>query len=542
MVNPWGPQQEMLRAAWNSGEKAMVADLIEPLRPELAERVRSAQAPLRRPMEQIRRMELHNQLEMALESHAEAWWTRALLDWDWEDGVVGRPEATLLGWQRYQSRPHGDIAPCFWNEGTIHLGQGEEAKAAEWIGQLPQWGSVNIKSTARINVGHFFHHLGSHRVHRLGLKGVEVESGAIKSLETTGRIADLQCLDLSFSPTVGDRALRDLAQLGAPDLCRLNLSSTNITRHGLSVLLGSSRLPNLRKFAVDLGEEAPHSNGSYEVCHALDHSSWLGHLEELALCGLRLEVHDWDELASLDIWDRLRSIRLAGSRPSRKLLKRILQNPHLEELDLGNNALNAGDILDIASLGKPPALKRLCLDKNPLGDQATLALAKLGWFADLKSLELRHTGLGRPGLVRIAREISTGIPELVGISGNHLGDVSLPAFFAEMGPCEKMDLGSLILDEPMAQLLRKHISDGIRTLVAGQPVPGLELASIWQDPGKLNGLQTLCLVGGMPSDAHEANDLRELLKRWPGQSLTRIVSPSGRLFRRRPKGIVVSDG
>ncbi|MEI6325531.1 MAG: hypothetical protein WCO91_08780, partial [Gemmataceae bacterium] len=166
----------MLRAAWNSGEKAMVADLIEPSRPELAERVRSAQAPLRRPMEQIKRMELHNQLEMALESHAEAWWTRALLEWDWEDGVVGRPEATLLGWQRYLSRPHGDIAPCFWSEGTIHLGQGEEAKAAEWIGQLPQWGSVNIKSTARINVGHFLHHLGSHRVHRLGLKGVEVES------------------------------------------------------------------------------------------------------------------------------------------------------------------------------------------------------------------------------------------------------------------------------------------------------------------------------------------------------------------------------
>lgn len=526
----------MLQAAWNSGEKAMVADLVEPSRPELAERIRSAQNSLYRPKDQIKRLDLHNRLEIALESHADAWWTRALLDWDWEDGVVGRPEATLLGWQRYLSRPHADIAPCFWSEGTMFLGQGEEAKAGEVLVQMPQWGSVNIKSTARVNVGHLLHHLGSHRIHQLGLKGIEVESGAIKSLESTGRIADLKSLDLSHSPSIGDRSLRDLAQGGGPDLEKLDLSRTNITRHGLSVLMGSTRLPKVRHFSVDLFEEAPHANGAYEICHALGHSPWLGQVEELALCGLRLEAHDWDELASMDIWDRLRSIRLAGSRPSRKLLRRILQNPHLEELDLANNSLNGTQIQEIASLGKPPALKRLCLDNNPIGDLATLALARLGWFANLASLEMQNTGLGRPGLERLAREVSTGVPNRVGIAGNHLGDVSLPAFFAEMGPCHTLDLGSMVLDEPMAQLLRNHLSPGIQTLVAGQPVPGVELASIWQDPGRLNGLQTLCLVGGMPGDAHETNDLRELLKKWPGQGLTRIVSPSGMLFRRRPMG------
>lgn len=533
MVSHSGSFQEELRAAWDSGEKTIVADMLEPVRPELAERLRSAEAPQGKPSDQIHRLTRNSELEIAAEGHPDAWWTRALLDWDWEDGFVERLEGTLLGWQRFLSRPHADPSLCFWREGRLRLGQGEEATAGELIQKLPQWQSLTLQSHARVNVGLLIHHLAKHPIRELGLAGVEIEGGALRSLETTGRMADLEKLDVSHCPTLGDRALRDLSEFGAPNLTSLDLARSNITRHGLSVLLMSDRLPQMEKLAVDFAEEIPHPNGSHELVHALTHSPWLGQLNEIALCGLRLESHDWDELSNMDFWDQLKSVRLARSRPSRKLLRRLMQNPQLEELDLAENVIHAADILDIASWGKPPGLKRLRLDSNPLGDKATLALAKLGWFSGLDTLEIRHAGLGRPALVRLAKDLSTGNPSYVAITGNFLGDVSLPAFFAELGPCDEIDLGDLSLDEPMAQVLRKHLGPGIRSLLAGQPVPGLELATIWRNPGKLLGLQTLGLVGGTQNDPLDLKDLRALLKDWPNQGLTRIVGPAGTITRRR---------
>jgi len=295
----------------------------------------------------------------------------------------------------------------------------------------------------------------------------------------------------------------------------------------------SDRLPKMKSLAIDFAEEVPHPNGSQELVHALTHSPWLGQLTDIALCGLRLETHDWDQLSDMDFWDQLRSVRLARSRPSKRLLKRILQNPYLEELDLAENGLKATDILDIAAWGKPPGLKRLRLDSNHIGDKATISLAKMGWFSSLDNLEIRFAGLGRPALVRVARELSTGNPNYVAITGNFLGDVSLPAFFGDLGPCDEIDLGNLSLDEPMAQVLRKHLGKGTRSLLAGQPVPGLELANIWKNPGKLLGIQTLGLAGGSQNDPLDIKDLRALLKDWPGQGLTRIVGPDGTITRRR---------
>ena len=533
VVNHLGSFQEELRAAWDSGEKTIVADMLEPVRPELAERLRWAQAQPCNASDQIRRLERNSELEIAAEGHADAWWTRALLDWDWEDGFVERLEGTLLGWQRFLSRPSVDPSLCFWKEGRIRIGQGEEATAGELIQRLPQWQSLTIQTTARVNVGLLIHHLENHRIRELGLAGVEIEGGALRSLETTGRMVDLEKLDVSYCPTLGDRALRDLATFGAQNLTSLDLARSNITRHGLSVLLMSDRLPKMKSLAVDFAEEVPHPNGSQELVHALTHSPWLGQLTDIALCGLRMETYDWDQLSDMDFWDQLRSVRLARSRPSKRLLKRILQNPYLEELDLAENGLKATDILDIAAWGKPPGLKRLRLDSNHIGDKATISLAKMGWFSSLDNLEIRFAGLGRPALVRVARELSTGNPNYVAITGNFLGDVSLPAFFGDLGPCDEIDLGNLSLDEPMAQVLRKHLGKGTRSLLAGQPVPGLELANIWKNPGKLLGMQTLGLAGGSQNDPLDIKDLRTLLKDWPGQGLTRIVGPDGTITRRR---------
>ena len=533
VVSHSGSLHEELRAAWESGEKTIVADMLEPVRPELAERLRSAENQSGKPSDQIRRLQRDNELEIAAEGHPDAWWTRALLDWDWEDGFVERLEGTLLGWQRFLSRPHADPSLCFWREGRLRISQGEEAAAGELIQKLPQWKSLALQTTARVNVGLLIHHLGKHPIRELGLAGVEIEGGALRSLETTGRMAELEKLDLSHCPTLGDRALRELAELGAPILSSLDLARSNITRHGLAMLLMSDRLPCMKSLTVDFAEELPNPNGSHELVHALTHSPWLGQLSEISLCGLRLEPHDWDDLSYMEFWDHLKTIRLARSRPSRKLLRRILQNPHLEELDLAENGLKATDILDIASWGKPPNLKRLRLDSNQIGDKATLSLAKMGWFSFLDTLEIRYAGLGRPALVRLARDLSTGNPTYVAITGNFLGDVSLPAFFAELGPCDEIDLGNLSIDEPMAQILRKHLCPGTRSLLAGQPVPGLELADIWKNPGKLLGIQTLGLAGGSQKDSLDLKDLRRLLKDWPGQGLTRIVGPDGTITRRR---------
>ena len=533
MVSHLGSFQEELRAAWDSGEKNIVADMLEPTRPELAERLRAAETTSDNHANQVQRLRRNNELELTAEGHPDAWWTRALLDWDWEDGFVERLEGTLLGWQRFLSRPQMDPSLCFWKDGRMRLGQGEEAQAGELIQKLPQWKSLTLQTTARVNVGLLIHHLANHQIRELGLSGVEIEGGALRSLETTGRMATLERLDISHCPTLGDRALRDLSEFGAPLLSSLDLARSNITRHGLSVFLQSDHLPRLEKFSVDFAEEAPNPNGSHELVHALTHSPWLGQLTEIALCGLRLESHEWDILAQMDIWDQQKTVRLARSRPSRKLLQRILQNPYLEELDLAENGLKSKDLLEIAAWGKPPRLKRLRLDSNHLGDKATLSLAKMGWFSSLDNLEIRFAGLGRPALVRIAKDLSKGKPNYVAITGNFLGDVSLPAFFEALGPCDEIDLGDLSLDEPMAQVLRKHVGPGTRSILAGQPIPGLELATIWRNPGNLSGIQTLGLVGCNQNAPLDIKDLRSLLKNWPGQGLTRIVGSDGTITRRR---------
>lgn len=533
------PDPQLIRQAWQGGEHLMVADWMETIRPGWAELIRLESATDSKAIETPELIR-HRRKLIANQEKANGSWTRCLFDWDWVNGIVEQLESTVRGWQRLISeRPLDPVLSC-WIDGRIRLGPGEENAAAEILSHFPHWSKLTLLSRARFNVEQFLHHPATHRLTHLDLSGIEIEGGAIRGMENSGLLEHLQALDLSQCPTVGDKAMRELAQIGSTSLEELDLRGSNLTRGGLAALLESRHLPKLRVLRVDLfdQEKAGLFRGP-ELRRAFEDSPLWQTLEEIDLNGIHLQPHEWEALADLPHWKQLKRVGLARTVAGPRFLGKLIQSENLESLDLACNRLHGGSFLEWTAAGKPPRLQSLRLDENPIGDKALLSLAKTGWLTGLRRLEARSMELGKPGLTRLAKAIADQRVEYFAAGGNFLGDVSLPALLDSLGQVDELDLGGTPIDEPMARILKDRFPSRIHTLVLGPVALGLELSHTWKDPWTLCDLDVLGVFRVRASELPDTqppdtSDLNRLITNWPEPGLVRIVNETGTLARRRP--------
>ncbi len=515
----------------------MIADLMEATRPGWAELIRlesAAEEDTGSAIESVETIRNRRRL-IAQQERTHGAWSRSLFDWDWQEGMVERLESTIRGWQRLSAEPRIDPVLACWSEGRLRLSMGEEPAAAEILAQFPHWTRLSVVSQARFDVERFLRHCPANRLIRLDLSGLEIEGGSIRGMAASGLLGHLRSLDLSRCPTVGDRAARDLAEVGSPSLEELDLSASNLTRAGLTALLHSTGFPNLRVLKVDLFEQekANHDRG-HDLRRAIEHSPLWRTLEALDLNGIHLQPHEWEALADLPEWRRLRRVGLARAFPGPHLISKLASSSTLESLDLAGNHLHGGSLLEWTAAGRPPRLTALRLDDNPIADKAMISLAKTGWFSGLKQLEIRSIEIGKPGLTRLAEAVANHRVERFAAGGNFLGDVSLPALLEALGPVDELHLGGTSVDEPIARTLKERIPPTVRRLTLGPVALGLELSHTWKEPGRLEHLDVLGVLRAQSAMAADRQDLTRLLDAWPAPGLTKIVDETGTIARRRP--------
>lgn len=236
--------------------------------------------------------------------------------------------------------------------------------------------------------------LNAHRLHRVGLKGaVDAALGPLAGLET------LEALSLR-SPRVTDEGLQSLGE--RPDLAELDLGGAGV-RDGA----GLAGLRGLRRLSL---ARCPLRPPAARV---------IGRLTGLQSLTLSHTGLDGDSLAPLAALVELRTLRLAGLRPSG--LGFLAGLTALEELDLsGEGALTDEELAPLAGLR---ALRRLTL-RGRAGLRGP-GLRHLGGLTALDELDLGGTSVEHPHLQALA-----GLGGLTRLSLAHCPLVELDALRA----------------------------------------------------------------------------------------------------------------
>jgi uncharacterized protein (TIGR02996 family) len=167
---------------------------------------------------------------------------------------------------------------------------------------------------------------------------------------------------------------------------------------GAIALARSPHLAKLRRLSIEMNRL------SLAGVHAIAHGAWqlealeLGHndLDHEGLAG----ALDGPALASL------RELSLRGTWvTAAEIAKLAMQLPALVELDLESCTLGKTGIsalCDAMANGGLPALRRLRIERNSIGDAGALAIASCAGLANLRELEAGHNRIGQKGGTALA--------------------------------------------------------------------------------------------------------------------------------------------
>jgi uncharacterized protein (TIGR02996 family) len=211
-------------------------------------------------------------------------------------------------------------------------------------------------------------------------------------------LANLTALDLSYSHLDDDVARLLAASPHLGGLAHLDLGYNPVSEAGERALLEAPGLRNLKSLRLDspLLRVAQELRNRLLLCRG-------GHL---TLSGVSL-LHDShvELLATAPQVETLTSLDLGGTHLTDSTLSRLLDGrrlPRLNRLVLRGNLLTdlGADIL-AASAARLPVLSEMDLSNNRVTESGAGSLARAGWPARLRMLDLRGNPIAADGLLAV---------------------------------------------------------------------------------------------------------------------------------------------
>ncbi len=170
---------------------------------------------------------------------------------------------------------------------------------------------------------------------------------------------------------------------------------------GAIALARSPHLTNVRRLRVEMNRL------SVAGVHAIARGAW--QLEALALGHNALEHDGLAAALAGPALANLRELSLVGTWiTAAEIAKLAIQLPSLVELDLESCTLGKTGIsalCDAMANGGLPALRRLRIERNSIGDIGALAIANCAGLANLRELEAGHNRIGEKGGTAVATSL-----------------------------------------------------------------------------------------------------------------------------------------
>ena len=189
-------------------------------------------------------------------------------------------------------------------------------------------------------------------------------------------------------------------------------------------------------------------------------------------------------------------IRSAGTAPGK--LKQLLRAPHLQKLtglSLYGHTLDDDDLEALATCEQP--LEHLRLQRAALSPRSAAQIARLAARRPLRTLDLKHNGLGPDGARALfAIPGSWGCLRVLNLSANEIGSSGVRAIAdAGLGELRWLDVSSTYpakrLSVAAARALAAAPFDKLETLiVGGHPLDGKGVAALLHSP-RLRALRGL---------------------------------------------------
>lgn len=215
------------------------------------------------------------------------------------------------------------------------------------------------------------------KLRALQLSVLRIDDESLRALADSAHYPHLEHLTLRNNPSLGDGAVRALAEArGLPALRSLDLSRTQITYRALEALANSSRA--LTRLSLD------HDRVGGRGLRALARARFLPRLERL-------------------------SLRQVGADPESLRALAEASPPSLRLLEMGDDPLDAPSCAALLRAWDWSELRYLRLGSLGLGDEGVEALTESGALPQLRYLGLASNGIGPRGAAALAR---TELPAL----------------------------------------------------------------------------------------------------------------------------------
>lgn len=222
------------------------------------------------------------------------------------------------------------------------------------------------------------------------------------------------------------------ASRGLVGLRRLVLERVEMTDLGAAALVMAARLPRLE--FLSLAFNRLYHDGP----RLLAESSLLGRLTGLDLSGMRFSEEALQALAASPRLGRLRTLRLGQANldhpPAWRAFAAMLRSGHLENLTglgLAGNHLRTGGIQSLCRIPLLARLTDLDLEGNDARDAGAAAIAATD-FPALRRLNLRANRLGNTGVRALAGSRRLGRLQHLDLRSNDIGDGGLNALVASV--------------------------------------------------------------------------------------------------------------
>jgi uncharacterized protein (TIGR02996 family) len=272
------------------------------------------------------------------------------------------------------------------------------------------------------------------RLTSLRARAQGIEAPFLQTLIQTGLLKRLRQLDLRDSRAMSDRAVRALAEVGAPQLEMLDLVGTNMQPGGLRAVLRSDKLPRLHDFDVPMNP------------------TWLQ-----------------QELSLSPIFSRLTTLTLPINGFGQAELERFLQSlpaGRLRRLNV-TGRVRPEQMQMIAGCANLAGLRDLQLRSGQLRDSAACILASSPHFGRLSRLNLGGNQIGGPGIRAVVNSPHLSNLRELELCGNYVGTVGCEILASKLrliGPVAfacppsprrliSLDLADANLDADAARLL-----------------------------------------------------------------------------------------